>query len=325
MLCVHTVCIGFLRFYHPQTLPRGLTGVLFLLLSPLPCLSLAPGDDTLLEFTSCCCQEGKRERVAMLYRSLFARHPLTRTIWCLLFLHSFLYPSCSLLLFLHPPQPHNPPVYAVFLSGLWLFNIICLESSLCAGVSTASGVAVGAVNDLQWIFWSGGPRFETFFCWRRLHCMLICWARLGLRVCIPLHSLLTPFKTIARHCRHTMCGVSPVDVWQRGMVGLPRNPLEAFKGTTSSSLAAPRHAVDWWGRCCLCSFIHQTLYLGFRGKEKGWKGRNKGKKTSKMIRVGGLGCGRFRGWVRGAPLTHTHRPRLPPLCSALPPTSHTSL
>lgn len=108
MLCVHTVCIGFLRFYHPQTLPRGLTGVLFLLLSPLPCLSLAPGDDTLLEFTSCCCQEGKRERVAMLYRSLFARHPLTRTIWCLLFLHSFLYPSCSLLLFLHPPNPITP-------------------------------------------------------------------------------------------------------------------------------------------------------------------------------------------------------------------------
>lgn len=110
-LCMHAVCIGFLHFYHPRTLPRGLTGLLFLLLSPLPCLSLAPGDDTLLEFTSCCCQEGKRERVAMLYRSLFARHRLTRTIWCLLFLHSFLYPSCSLLLFLHPPNPALAPRY----------------------------------------------------------------------------------------------------------------------------------------------------------------------------------------------------------------------
>lgn len=87
---------------HP-TLPRGLNGLPFLLLSPLPCLLLAPGDDTLLEFTSCCCQEGKRERVATLHRSLFARHSLTRTIWCLLFVHSFLYPSCSLLLFLYPP------------------------------------------------------------------------------------------------------------------------------------------------------------------------------------------------------------------------------
>lgn len=139
-LCMHAVCIGFLHFYHPRTLPRGLTGVLFLLLSPLPCLSLAPGDDTLLEFTSCCCQEGKRERVAMLYRSLFARHWLTRTIWCLLFLHSFLYPSCSLLLFLHPPNPRpRPSVYAVFLSGLWIFNIICLESSPCAGVPRPLG------------------------------------------------------------------------------------------------------------------------------------------------------------------------------------------
>lgn len=57
-------------------------------------------------------------------------------------------------------------------------------------------------------------------------------------------SLLTAFKTMARHWRDTMCGMSPVDVWQRGMVGLTRNPLEAFKGTTSSPLAAPRHAVD---------------------------------------------------------------------------------
>lgn len=102
-------------------LPRGLTGVLFLLLSPLPCLSLAPGDDTLLEFTSRCCQEGKRERVAMLYRSLLARHSLTRTIWCLLFLHSFLYPSCSLSLFLYPP-PNSKPL-SICCLPVWVMAI----------------------------------------------------------------------------------------------------------------------------------------------------------------------------------------------------------
>ena len=57
-----------------------------------------------------------------------------------------------------------------------------------------------------------------------------------------------------------------------------------------------RLAVDWWGRCCPCSLIHHTLYLGFRGKEKG-------KKTSKYIRAGGLGCGGLRSWVRGGPLS----------------------
>lgn len=134
------VCIGSLHLYHPQTLPRGLIGDLFLLLSPLPCLSV-PGDDTLLEFTSCCCQEGKRERVAMLRRSLVARQSLTRTIRCLLVLHSFSVLFCYFYI--------PPPVYAVFLSGLWLFNIICLESSLCAGVLRPLGGAVMAVNDLQ--------------------------------------------------------------------------------------------------------------------------------------------------------------------------------
>lgn len=39
--------------------------------------------------------ERERERETTLFRSLYVLQPLTRTIWCLLSLHSFLYPYCS--------------------------------------------------------------------------------------------------------------------------------------------------------------------------------------------------------------------------------------
>lgn len=160
MVCVHAVCIEFIHCHHPQTLPWSLTGVFFLLLNPLPCLLLAPGDDTLLEFTSCAggAVRGEERESDYVVQISLCSASTNQDHLVSPFLHSFLYPSCTLcysFIFF--------PIYAVFLSGLWLFNVICLESSLCIGGSTDFGVAVGAVNDLQCIHQSGGPRSETFW------------------------------------------------------------------------------------------------------------------------------------------------------------------
>lgn len=76
-------------------------------------------------------------------------------------------------------------------------------------------------------------------------------------------------------------------------------------------LPKPWLALDWWGRCCLCSLIHHTLYLGFRGKEKGKKTEWR-KKDFQKYQSRGLGCGRLRSWVRGGPFALCGSPLLPP-------------
>lgn len=160
MVCVHAVCIEFIHCHHPQTLPRGLTGVFFLLLNPLPCLLLAPGDDTLLEFTSCAggAVRGEERESDYVVQISPCSASTNQDHLVSPFLHSFLYPSstlCYSFIFFSPYTLSS-------CLGYGYLTLFCLESSLCIGGSTDFGVAVGAVNDLQCIRQSAGPRFETF-------------------------------------------------------------------------------------------------------------------------------------------------------------------
>lgn len=121
------------------------------------------------------------------------------------------------------------------------------------------------------------------------------WSCLSLNVCLLLAicfehapSLLVCGCCAWRLCNMVGCVVWCGCVWERHVGPCCWALWRHVKGCLPL-FPIPWLALDWWGRCCLCSLIHHTLYLGFRGKEKGKKVRIKENETYKNIRVGGWG------------------------------------
>lgn len=200
---------------------------------------------------------------------LYALQPLTRTIWCLLSPHSFL--------------AHSP-------------YIKCSPS--CIGwedfaLSAVAGALKGLLTCNGWVF---VIRLEVSECcfYVSLHFCTVCvQSAKALNLHLHLHLHLRVFvgaMYVWPLCNKAPACLYPVSVCKTDMGGMLLGAPEACKGTAFPSSLKP---VDWWGRCCSCSLIHHTLYLGFRGKEKRKKGKIKEKRLPKISELGvGVVCSR---------------------------------
>lgn len=200
---------------------------------------------------------------------LCALQPLTRTIWCLLSPHSFL--------------AHSP-------------YIKCSPS--CIGwedfaLSAVAGALKGLLTCNGWVF---VIRLEVSECcfYVSLHFCTVCvQSAKALNLHLHLHLHLWVFvgaMYVWPLCNKAPACLYPVSVCKTDMGGMLLGAPEACKGTAFPSSLKP---VDWWGRCCSCSLIHHTLYLGFRGKEKRKKGKIKEKRLPKISELGvGVVCSR---------------------------------